>query len=100
MSSAPAWATCRCSWASASSSMTRRPPRHGLAVTRWHDGATTVPGQPGVYERDIPLAPYSFYTGKHWCHSAQTPSAPSDSSSSSPSRKTRPGAAWPRSRKP
>lgn len=53
--------------------MTRRPPRHGLAVTRWYHGGTCVPVQPGVYERDIPLAPYSFYTGKHWGHSAQTP---------------------------
>lgn len=52
--------------------MTRRPPRHGLAVTRWHDGATTAPGQPGVYERRIPLAPYSYHDGQHWCHSART----------------------------
>ena len=51
--------------------LTRRPPRHGLAVTRWF-AAPFVPGQPGVYERNIPLAPYSYWTGAHWCHSAQT----------------------------
>ena len=53
--------------------MTRRPPRHGLAVTRWFDGAAVTPGQPGVYERNLPLAPYSHWNGTHWCHSAQTP---------------------------
>lgn len=52
--------------------MTRRPPHHGLAVTRWFAGAAFVPGQPGVYERRVPLAPYSYWTGTCWCHSSQT----------------------------
>lgn len=52
--------------------MIRRPPRHGLSVTRWFDGAECVPGQPGVYERKRPLAPYSFFTGKVWCFASQT----------------------------
>ena len=53
--------------------MTRRPPRHGLPVTRWFDGATTAPGQIGVFERQLPLAPYSYWNGAQWGHSAQTP---------------------------
>lgn len=52
--------------------MTRRPPAHGLPVTRWHDGATTVPGQPGVYERRVPLAPFSYWCGLRWGFSSQT----------------------------
>jgi len=52
--------------------MTRRPPRHGLAVTPWF-AWPTVPLWPGVYERNLPLAPYSYWNGTHWCHSAQTP---------------------------
>lgn len=52
--------------------MTRRPPRHGLPVTRWFP-ATDRPACAGVYERDLPLAPMSYWNGTYWCHSAQTP---------------------------
>lgn len=53
--------------------MIRRPPQHGRPVTRWFSGASFIPGAPGVYERRVALAPYSYWSGRHWCISSQTP---------------------------
>ncbi len=48
-------------------------PRYASAgLTDWFP-ATTRPASPGVYERQVRLAPYSYWDGEQWNMSAQTP---------------------------
>ncbi|MEY5100810.1 MAG: hypothetical protein RJA36_3529 [Pseudomonadota bacterium] len=46
--------------------------RHGWAVTAWFEPGTK-PARPGVYERQVHLAPYSYWNGLVWGMSSQTP---------------------------
>lgn len=46
--------------------------RHGHAVTAWLE-PTMPPARPGVYERQVRLAPYSYWNGLVWGMSSQTP---------------------------
>lgn len=46
--------------------------RHGMAVTAWFEPGTK-PARPGVYERQVRLAPYSYWNGLVWGMSSQTP---------------------------
>lgn len=45
--------------------------RHGKAVTPWFEPGTR-PARPGVYERQVRLAPYSYWNGRWWSLSSQT----------------------------
>jgi hypothetical protein len=45
---------------------------HGRAVTAWFE-PTAQPARPGVYERQVRLAPYSYWDGLAWGMSSQTP---------------------------
>jgi hypothetical protein len=46
--------------------------RHGHAVTPWLE-PTAKPARPGVYERQVRLAPFSYWNGSRWGMSSQTP---------------------------
>jgi hypothetical protein len=46
--------------------------RHGWAVTPWFEPGTK-PARPGVYERQVRLAPYSYWNGLVWGMSSETP---------------------------
>lgn len=48
------------------------PARHGLPVTGWFS-AHTRPARPGVYERQVRLAPFSYWDGRYWGMSSQSP---------------------------
>lgn len=47
------------------------PAQHYLPVTPWFS-AGTPPARPGVYERQVRLAPYSYWDGARWGMSSQT----------------------------